>query len=193
MMVVAPDTVKHDRLPRSVRHAQRRSAQGISGVALPVVQGHHRRAASIGDARRANADKGREAAQRVRRRARRHAEEPRDVGLMVENRPFEQSAAAPDPVDRDRDRGVSGLSRVRRLDARADDHLQRADAADAGRAFLRKLLPHDLHRHERHDARAGLHHAAQLVRDGDGDRAAARSSSRSSRPMRSCISSFRCA
>ena len=40
MMVVAPDTVKHDRLPEAFGHAQRRPAQGLSGVALRSVQGH---------------------------------------------------------------------------------------------------------------------------------------------------------
>src|ERR1044072_2357959 len=70
-----------------VRHAQRRSAQGVSRRAFGLVQDHHRerRSRRCAPGQRAQ---GREAARCVRRRTRQHAEEPRDVGLMVENRPF---------------------------------------------------------------------------------------------------------
>ncbi len=72
---------------RGFRDAQRRSAQGFSGKPLRLVQGadpDRRRG------RRAPREcrQGREAAQGLRRGARRDAEEQRDVGLMVENRPF---------------------------------------------------------------------------------------------------------
>jgi hypothetical protein len=78
MMVVAPDTVKHERLREPFGHAQRRSAQGISGVALPDVQGHHRERRRWRCAPRQRRQ-GQKSCSTCAPRARRDAEEPRDV------------------------------------------------------------------------------------------------------------------
>ena len=58
MMVVAPDDREARPPARSVRHAQRRPAQGLSGVALSIPFKDLTPSGVVGDARRANAQKG---------------------------------------------------------------------------------------------------------------------------------------
>ena len=125
MMVVAPETVKHDRLPR-------RSGllNGDPRKAFPAVQRFNSfkeltPSGVVGDARRANADRrARSCSPSVSAGAGGCRPRTEELGLdarardMVENRPLRK------PVLPHLilwigivDRGVSGLSRLRRLDA----------------------------------------------------------------------------
>ena len=80
MMVVAPATVKHDRLPEAFG-----LLNGDPRKAFPASRFDSFKELTpsgvVGDARRANAAEGREAARRLRRGPRGRAEEQRDVGL----------------------------------------------------------------------------------------------------------------
>ena len=58
MMVVAPDTVKHERLPQAFGMLNGDPRKAYPAARYPVVQGHSPQSGVIGDARRANADKG---------------------------------------------------------------------------------------------------------------------------------------